>query len=292
MLLTPNHRCLTRRQNRRKAELGKYRFVTAEELTTREHMPTFEKWEDGTFGMLPSPSRDYAELLGWIISEAHLSEKQRSIHINQSLTANPDKCKRIEYILNALGIMYYMRIQKKKYFRVKDGKQTDDWYISEMAVYTLNWLDTRKILGIIPDKTFASQMLLWTEDAINGLFDGFVGGDGHVRPDGRISVTQKNKKTVDLFQAICFRLGKRSIVSVRKDGQYSIYVTNKKYIGTRSTNGNSSLDTEYYNGKVWCPSLPSGTWVARRNGRIFITGNTFPTSLIEPMMCAGWQEKE
>jgi len=29
-----------------------------------------------------------------------------------------------------------------------------------------------------------------------------------------------------------------------------------------------------YTGRVWCPSTPNGTFVARRNGKIFITGNS------------------
>ena len=35
-----------------------------------------------------------------------------------------------------------------------------------------------------------------------------------------------------------------------------------------------------YNGKIWCVEVPSGAFVARRNGKIFITGNSgFPKSL-------------
>lgn len=29
-----------------------------------------------------------------------------------------------------------------------------------------------------------------------------------------------------------------------------------------------------YNGKVWCPSVANGTWIARREGNIFVTGNS------------------
>ena len=31
---------------------------------------------------------------------------------------------------------------------------------------------------------------------------------------------------------------------------------------------------ENYKGIVWCPSTPNGTFIARRNGTIFLTGNT------------------
>jgi len=37
-----------------------------------------------------------------------------------------------------------------------------------------------------------------------------------------------------------------------------------------------------YTGTVWCPKTKFGTFVARRYGRTFITGNTFPEKLVEP----------
>ena len=36
----------------------------------------------------------------------------------------------------------------------------------------------------------------------------------------------------------------------------------------------------HYRGKMWCVSVPSGAFVARRNGKVFVTGNSgFPKSL-------------
>ena len=42
---------------------------------------------------------------------------------------------------------------------------------------------------------------------------------------------------------------------------------------------------------VWCPKTPYGTWVGRRNGRVFITGNTYPEKLVEPCILAGTSER-
>src|SRR5690606_23322458 len=37
---------------------------------------------------------------------------------------------------------------------------------------------------------------------------------------------------------------------------------------------------EHYKGRVWCVTVPTGAFVARRNGKIFVTGNSqgFPKS--------------
>ena len=35
-----------------------------------------------------------------------------------------------------------------------------------------------------------------------------------------------------------------------------------------------------YSGLIWCPTVSTGAFVARRNGKVFITGNSgFPKSL-------------
>jgi hypothetical protein len=41
-----------------------------------------------------------------------------------------------------------------------------------------------------------------------------------------------------------------------------------------------------YSGIIWCPTLPSGNWVARRKGKVFITGNS-STGDIDPSIVRG-----
>ncbi len=38
-------------------------------------------------------------------------------------------------------------------------------------------------------------------------------------------------------------------------------------------------ETVPYTGTIWCPRVPSGHWVARRNGTVYLTGNTYPTGV-------------
>lgn len=45
--------------------------------------------------------------------------------------------------------------------------------------------------------------------------------------------------------------------------------------GSRFTTAHLAIvQPEYYKGLMWCPQVPSGAFVARRNGKIFITGNS------------------
>lgn len=43
---------------------------------------------------------------------------------------------------------------------------------------------------------------------------------------------------------------------------------------------------EQYTGVVWCPTLPSGYWVARRAGKVFITGNSNYPPTVADSICA------
>jgi hypothetical protein len=52
------------------------------------------------------------------------------------------------------------------------------------------------------------------------------------------------------------------------------------YSQIHQTDFKENVTREHYEGVVWCPHLPNTNFVARRNNRIFITGNTFPEELI------------
>jgi hypothetical protein len=74
----------------------------------------------------------------------------------------------------------------------------------------------------------------------------------------------------DDLQEIAFRHGKQS--SVRKSGRYW-----RMTIHTQNVNPSfqkKQWHTVQYDGMVWCPSVSTGLFVARRKGRTFITGNT------------------
>ena len=51
-------------------------------------------------------------------------------------------------------------------------------------------------------------------------------------------------------------------------------------VGSRHNTTLATVEPIEYTGKVWCVTVPTGAFVARRNGQIFITGNSgFPKSL-------------
>jgi hypothetical protein len=119
-----------------------------------------------------------------------------------------------------------------------------------------------------------------------------LNGDGHRRADGRTCIVQKSKRGIDAMQMLALRLGYRAHLSRRTDGQYTLYLTRGAWLTLRGTNGtHTALPTEHYTGTVWCPSVPTGFWLARRDGKPFITGNTFPPKLVEPLVRVSTSER-
>ncbi len=266
ILVTPDHRTLVKKRN------GELKVIKAEDIAYSDKIPVSAYWKEHTH--IPS-NWAYWELTGWFLSDGTI-KKDGSIEIYQS---KPKGVKRIKYLLHQNGIKYSV-YQKKK----KRGNFTEFvFYIPKDEALNLNW----------NKKEIKNEWLNLDIGTLNSLFWGLVGGDGHIRKDdGRICFIQKDKEFIDKFQIIAIRLGFHCIVSQRKDGKYCVYMTKKKWIGIRGTNGKGkNMKRIRYKGIVWCPKVSSTFWLARRNGKPFITGNTFPEKLVEPMIkcaCPQW----
>jgi hypothetical protein len=131
--------------------------------------------------------------------------------------------------------------------------------------------------------------LSWPEKERWALLNAIIDGDGHRRPDGRRYIAQKNKTDIEMMQILALSLGLRAVLSqLASNGIYRLYLTDGQWLTLAGTDRKtSSVTEEYYKGTVWCPSVSSGFWLARRGGRPFITGNTFPPALVEPCILAG-----
>lgn len=261
ILTTYNHRNIVKKRN------GEEKIVLSENLAYSDKIRVCAKIkypENNGIG------KTFAELVGWIISEGYY-KRCNFIRIYQNAG---EKEKRIDWLLNKLEIPYSKKTRRRKY---KDEyKLQVEWYLPKSPLP--DW-----ILKNVPNKELNRFLVSLPIIELKALFNGLIKGDGHVRKDdGRITFTQKSKNTKDWFQILALRLGYHSIKGDK------IFLTKREYIGIRNTNGKGKAVKKIkYKGKIWCPTTPNGTWIARRNGRIFITGNTFPTALVAQCLAAG-----
>jgi hypothetical protein len=149
-----------------------------------------------------------------------------------------------------------------------------------------------KLRGIVPNKVMTQELAMLHPSEGAALLNALIDGDGHRRADGRICIIQKDKQSIDWMQILAMRLGYRAILSQRTEGTYVLYLTTGDWLTLRGTNGtHPPIPREHYSGAVWCPSVSTGFWLARRKGKPFITGNTYPRALVEPCVKAGTSEK-
>ena len=258
ILMTPNHRNIIKKQT------GEEVVVLAEELAhmdkIRVHAPVIYPENNGI-------GKTLAELIGFIIAEGHYKKGEYIEIYQQEGKAQTD---RIDYLLSKLEIPY----TKHSRNRIDRDRKLVTWFLRKCPL--VMW-----ILQNVPPKKLTQFLVSLPLEEIKSLFDGLIAGDGHIRKDdGRVCFAQKDKETQGWFQILAMRLGYHSVAS-----GINVFLTHKQFIGIRNTNGNGkAINKIKYSGKVWCPKTPNGTWIARRNGRIFITGNTWPEKLVERML--------
>ncbi len=282
MMLTPNHRCvIQRRRAHGEPALGLMPpdIVRADRLLTSHRIPTAADWVPGGD---TSITTEWAELLGWYVAEGRESKQSLAVEIYQSASANPDKVERIEALLRQVGAEWTMARARRLYRGA----------IHEPVAFRVTGYAAVRLRELAPGKRLPDGLLLWSQDRLQALMDGLIAGDGHIRTDERSSFIQKDTHTADIAQAIGVRLGLAATLSAHASGTWRIYFTKHRTRSFRGSAGKGQpLETTLYSGTVWCPKLPHGTWVARRNGRVFITGNTFPTEIPRRAILAGTSER-
>jgi hypothetical protein len=275
-LLTPGHsvHAYAKRAKWQRVEIDQeLSKVTADELTDRDHagvaawqLPLAARGADERMSI----TVDEAALLGWVIAEGHFHADVQAVSIYQNEGAYADK---IRSLLARLGI------EHSEYKRTRSDYDGTDrfnvqWYL---RVGTWSTYIRRLLSG---KKPTPSQDLAWLpEDQALALFDALVSGDGSRNVGDQSGAWyQKRPEVRAWFQTLCFRLGYRSTENAEKCAVQ--WCRSDSTEVARGAFRNRWASEVYYKGKVWCPTVPSGRWVARYKGNVFVTGNTgFPKSL-------------
>lgn len=247
--VTPNHKVVRKKFNSSKLEL-----IEAEKLfkfKTPVLVPIAAKVDGGK-----EVDGALVQLCAWLVAEGSFSEDRGRVSIFQS-EKNKEKCEEIRDCLRSLGLRWdeTKRVHgfgKAPCIRFRLGQSSSKW--------TRQFMNSKEIPGFIQELS-PQQIKLFV--------DTLVKGDGHVEENGRTRFSTKDKKIKDQFQALCALGGYGTTNRQRKDNE--IWEIN---IIRNNVTNITHLDRVKYKGKVWCPTTKNGTFVARRKGKVFITGNT------------------
>ena len=257
MRLTPNHRTIVQRMDGYTKRRNPVAVVRADELDRYHFIPRSAAWE---------PSGDFrvgdrlAALLGWVAAEGWY--QGRCVYLSQSLEVNPANVAEIDRLTT-----YASRTDRKREWRGRPWTEVT-WKLGPVASL---------VQREMPDKLLPWWLVTATESERHAVLGAFIDGDGHRRPDGRISIFQKYRHNLDVLQAIAVTLGYKTTIR-EGGGRFVLYLTEGgRSVTLRGTSGvGSKVKREHYKGTVWCPTTGTGTFIARRNGSVFVTGNSFP----------------
>jgi hypothetical protein len=289
-LTTPNHRWPSERlyQNRGGGFRREVQFIQTRDLRVKDRvacaapvvdLPVEPKWSDA-----------FVELVGWYWTEGYqVGDRAGGVVIGQSEQANPDYVARIRSCLTRLFGPPSASLRKDQ--RTPKWRENPDPKLG-MVYFRLSGSAAMELRATAPGKdkvvspTFinsltSSQLLLFIETSLAADGTCSQRASGQVKRD----ITQKVKARLDSFQMACSLAGIRTVLSqklTRGSGPYagqpywhlSLYDT-RRYFSPQSGPGRNFTVTEVvHTGHVWCPTTRNGTWLARRRGKVYFTGNT------------------
>ena len=268
MAVTDDHKCVAMKQSKAGGKRGftAPHFVEAKALDQRHHLlraPLAPLDRPDTIGT------DMAALIGWFAAEGWYarnrgSKEKNNIRIEQSLLKNPAHVIEIDGILDRLGGEYSRHI-------VKGGKH---------VLWSLSGTLAKAVQAAVPDKVLPWNLVATlSASEMADLLDAFVKGDGNRKgKNDCITITQKrstNRTNLEVLQAMATLLGKTASIgdSATRDMSW-LTMPGEGRIQTTKT-AVAHLDRKrLWVQMVWCPTTDNGRWIARRNGCVFVTGNT------------------
>ena len=229
---------------------------------------------------------DFAEFLGWYISEGSTSSYSGSgigvtgtdvrsykIQIAQSRAVKPDNCDRIERLLSRMGVRWLYH-----------GSQ---YTFSSKPLYRL-----LHGLGHANEKYLPDFVWGFSKTQLRRLFAGLMAGDGTVTHcvttrdiPGYVTTSPRLARQVEFLMTL-LGYNARTLVDKRAGARYI------GHDGTRSANYNfdkytvsgkasteigqssATFTRERYTGKVYCATVPGGLLYVRRSGRPMWCGNS------------------
>jgi hypothetical protein len=263
-LVTPNH----------KFALADGTLKPVDDLLQKEVLRVFGEAEDSAVEVY---SDAFVELVGWSVTEGNY-RSGASIVISQKegFFAN-----QIRLTLKRVGAKFH----EATYINPYNGSTMHTFYFSGEIGREVKRVSWNRVLS-------AEFLCSLSAGQRKMLVDTMVNGDGWViKSAATRCYTQKDRAHVDAFVMLCSLAGIPTSVQYRDwdtaFGRAKCYVVNLKVEKTahvRSIDfhggqgdrrrGIKNQPTEDYEGLVWCPSTEYGTFVCRRNGIAYVTGNT------------------
>ncbi len=244
------------------------------------HLPTEPKW-----------SNALVELVAWFWTEGHikLQGKSRkagtSVAIYQSETRNPDRVARIRNALHGAFGPPCERFPRRSAntdgiprWREARNRSLAEFHLSSDAGRVL----IEHAPGRIPTHAFLRSL---TAEQLSLFIEASLLGDGHGnRTNNAQALSQKSRAAAEAFQFAATLAGystslrRRPPTSSTPYPMWKVELRRKTHVAPKAAATRKAKFTilrEPHEGRVWCVRTPNNTWLARREGTVYFTGNSF-----------------
>jgi hypothetical protein len=271
-LSTPDHRVVLRRVQRGQGryKLYDWTFCTAAQVPTNVCVPI----GGAPIGPgLDDLTAEDARILGWIITDGNLhpaATTEPRLMLSQSWATTKlgrPIATEMDAILGKMqGVSKYERTGRVSVAlgrTVRSGPSANWYFGGNSSAKYMRWLGDD--IHRVPRKIIEEG----SREQLEALFAGLVEGDG-TSLNGRWNrfYPGHNGGLADDFQEVAIRLGIAATKQVATNGQWIVNIANE-----RRMNWVRKPTREQYSGEVWDVTVPTGAFVARRNGKVFVTGN-------------------
>ena len=265
------------------ANTGERKFVLSEELNTSHRIPTAAPtdpqqavysdafvelvgwfWTEGSYteGTPDRSTEAYTDSLGRHYPNGHpgRSGKWGQACIAQSSSKNPERVARIRAALETeFG-------QSWGYESMQTGEWGSDIVRFNLSKHVYEVL--AEAGGKVPTFEFVQSL---TQAQLELFIDVSCQGDGWHYRQGRLDIWQREREALEAY-ALALTLSGRMVTWTEYAGGYVVSDWRGKSTVRPIKANMHSVET--YTGEVWCPTVENGTWLARREGSVWFTGNS------------------
>lgn len=209
-------------------------------------------------------SDEQIKLMAWVIGEGSLERPGKDYRSCFRVSLYQSKVKNGPYYQEIRNLLDHFNFKYSEYTQYGLGDPVQRLCLNAQSSRVIhNWFSKQSI-------KFVPSILLNMSQRQSKLFlETYLKADGF--EDSKIAVS--DREILDDLQTIAVNAGWGSTVLVRKPtiGTKPIFVLRlvkhqETYI--------QSIEEVDYQGVIWCPNTENETVVARRNGKVFISGNT------------------
>ncbi len=275
----------------------RHKFVTSKGLKEVEYLLETDRIVLTGDPVEPEHTSRYAdqfvELVGWFVTEGNCYLEEGRNYTRVTLYQNEgENANRIRKCLTDMNVRFSESLDENEY-----GNTEVTFHLTKETCEALMAVAENRVLSMPFILSLSQEQRELLIDTI--IEDGWLRRQYDNENSGR-SYCQKDKAHVDAFIALCTMAGLRTscklrdivsfgkptrvhIINIFSRGNHS-RVENIDFHGGKR-NGRDCIGkgkvsypnepTVPYKGKVWCPETEYGSFMARRNGYVYLTGNTY-----------------